>query len=253
VSTSPEPKPVTLTSTSSCGPRPKPTFDLQGLSHYVGTPERQVHFREVVGPASERRGLNRLRCLSGRGCLPVRYRQRVVEEDVGRGGWFHARSRGGPPGLLLEDPQGGVVAAHALAGEGMAGWVAGVGQHPQLRLHEPGHERDQRGLVADLATATAATMRPLAATTSGIAAMGPDRWAPRPEIRVVWAVTSTDASEQEQQAGQGRCTDAGRSHRERDRHVRPPSRQAHHRIRCEYCGAWVASAASAGLLQDFKK
>jgi hypothetical protein len=38
LSTSPEAKPVTPASTSSCGPRPKPTFDPQGLSHHVGSP-----------------------------------------------------------------------------------------------------------------------------------------------------------------------------------------------------------------------
>ena len=42
LSTSPEPKPVTPASTSSCGPRPKPTFDPQGLSHHVGSPGHGV-------------------------------------------------------------------------------------------------------------------------------------------------------------------------------------------------------------------
>ncbi len=102
----------------------------------------------VVGPVGERRGLNLLRHLPGRGCLPVGHREQVVQEEVGRGDGFHALGRGSPPGLLLEDPEGGVVASGALAGEGGPCWVVGVCQHSKPRLREPDHERDLGGLVA---------------------------------------------------------------------------------------------------------
>jgi hypothetical protein len=52
LSTSTEPKPVTPASTSSCGPRPKPTFDPQGLSHHVGSPgaRAEIPLSVDIGP-----------------------------------------------------------------------------------------------------------------------------------------------------------------------------------------------------------
>ena len=49
-----------------------------------------------------------------------------------------------------------MVTPNAVMSDRVAGRVVGVGEHPEPRLREPRHERDQRGLVTPVIAAPAA-------------------------------------------------------------------------------------------------